>query len=234
MLWIRHMTRLPCSLAQVHPIYECPTPIVTMALKSQFLPQLLIEHLRRQRQHIQIRIYSGPVSGLYSKNTVIADEVSIANYTFNAVTNVSGLGWLYSQEKFDEICGKACCSTSLFHFRNRVRTPVVNLVDAGAEPVFTFTLENQANEKLTIGGVNNARNTGGFAKTSWVNQALLVLEQLASRQAKWGVIDTMLLKSNLKGRAEFSHHTPHFIRDDESGSRSSRVHWGQRFRGRSD
>ena len=100
LLWLRQVTRLPCSMAQVHPIYECPTPIVTMVLKSQFLPQLQIKRLRRRRQHIQTRVYSGPVSGFYSEDTVDGVGVSIANYTFTEVTKVSGLGFSYSQKRF--------------------------------------------------------------------------------------------------------------------------------------
>ena len=60
----------------------------------------------------------------------------------------------------------AWCSTSLFHFVDRVRTPVEGLVDAGAEPVFAFYLENQVDDKLTIGGVNSAHYTGDFAYTN--------------------------------------------------------------------
>ena len=50
---------ITCSMTQAHPIYGCPTPIVTMVLKSQFLPQVKIKHLRRQRQHIQNQVRFG-------------------------------------------------------------------------------------------------------------------------------------------------------------------------------
>ena len=49
---------------------------------------------------------------------------------------------------------------------DRVRTPVEGLVDAGAEPVFAFYLENQVDDKLTIGGVNSAHYTRDFAYTN--------------------------------------------------------------------
>ena len=88
-------------MKQAPPIYGCPTPIVTVVLKSQFLPQLQIKHLSRQRQHIQIEYGSGPVSGFHSEDTVNSDGVSIADYTFDEVTNVSGLGFSYSLEKFE-------------------------------------------------------------------------------------------------------------------------------------
>ena len=60
----------------------------------------------------------------------------------------------------------ARCSPSLFLFVDGVRTPVKGLVDAGAEPVFAFYLENQVDGKLTINGVNRAHYTENFAYTS--------------------------------------------------------------------
>ena len=61
-----------------------------------------------------------------------------------------------------------------------------SLVDAGAKPVFAFYLEGQVNEKLTISDVNSAHYTGDMA--------------LASQQAKFSVIDTMLFQVK-KGNA---------------------------------
>ena len=53
-------------------------------------------------------------------------------------------------------------------------------MDAGAEPVFAFYLGDQVNEKLTISDVNSAHYTGDIA--------------LASQQAKFSVINTMLFR----------------------------------------
>ena len=39
------------------------------------------------------------------------------------------------------------------------RTPVVNLVDTGEEPVFAFYLDNQVDGELAFGGVNSAHCT---------------------------------------------------------------------------
>ena len=110
----------------------------------------------------KIEYGSGPVSGFYSKDTVNIGGVSIADYTFAEVTDVSGLGISYSLGKFDGICGMAWGSISV----DGVRTPVEGLVDAGAEPVFAFYLGNQVDGELTIGGVNSAHYTGDFAYTN--------------------------------------------------------------------
>ena len=48
----------------------------------------------------KIEYGSGPVSDFYSEDIVNSDGVSIADYTFAEVTNVSGLGFSYSLGKF--------------------------------------------------------------------------------------------------------------------------------------
>ena len=48
---------------------------------------------------LRIEFGSGPVSGFSSEDTVNSDGVSITDYTFAEVTNVSGLGISYSLGK---------------------------------------------------------------------------------------------------------------------------------------
>ena len=67
--------------------------------------------------------------------------VSITDYTFAEVTNVSGLGISYSLENLTESAAWLDVPTSLFHFVDRVRTPVEGLVDAGAKPSSPSTLK---------------------------------------------------------------------------------------------
>ena len=115
----------------------------------------------------RIEYGSGPVSGFYSKDTVNVGSVSIADYTFAEMTNVSGLGISYSLENLTE-------SAAWLH----VPLPCSilwkeGLVDAGAEPVFAFYLENQVNEELAIGGVTSAHYTGDFAYTNLESTSLL-------------------------------------------------------------
>ena len=51
------------------------------------------------------------------------------------------------------------------------------LVDAGAEPVFTFYLGNQVDGELTNGGVNSEHYTGDLVYTNW--------ETTSYWQVKW-------------------------------------------------
>ena len=134
----------------------------------------------------------------------------------------------------------ALCSPSLFHFVDGVRTPVKGLVDAGAEPVFAFYLENQVDGKLTINGVNRAHYTENFAYTNlestkndcrshcWLQErpnevSLTRCCSSASRKGRLLSAITRLISSGSSSS------------DEMPCSHSSREHWVQRFclRGRS-
>lgn len=110
-----------------------------------------------------IRYGSGPVSGVYSADTVHIGSVEVPSYTFAEVNNTKGLGLGYTIGKFDGICGMGWDGISVDH----VRTPVQALVESGKldEKAFAFYLGSAANggtSELTIGGVNPARYTGDF------------------------------------------------------------------------
>ena len=102
----------------------------------------------------------------------------------------------------------AWCSTSLFHFVDGVRTPVKGLVNAGAEPVFAFYLENQVDHQWC-----QQRALHGKLRVHELreHQELLSFALLASEQAKWSVINTMLFKCD-RNEAAFNRHTPHFLK----------------------
>merc|ERR1740138_918840 len=108
-----------------------------------------------------IQYGSGPVSGVYSQETVSIGGVDVAEYTFAEVDNVKGLGPAYSVGHFDGICGMGWDDISV----DGVETPLRALVNSGNldEPVFAFYLgSGGADGELTIGGVNSARYTGDF------------------------------------------------------------------------
>ena len=102
LLWVRQVRRLTCSMTQAHQICGCPTPIVTMVLKSQFLPRMQIKHLRRQRQHIQDRVrLRSSVRFLLQGHCERWGCVN-RRLHFAEMTNVSGLGISYSLENLTE------------------------------------------------------------------------------------------------------------------------------------
>merc|ERR1719263_141689 len=81
---------------------------------------------------------SGPVSGVYAKDTMTVGDVAVPSYTFAEVNNVKGLGPAYAIGHFDGICGMGWDDISVDH----VETPLRALVNSGKlpEPVFAFYL----------------------------------------------------------------------------------------------
>jgi len=109
----------------------------------------------------KIEYGSGPVSGVYSGETISIGGVSVPDYTFAEVDNTKGLGPAYSVGHFDGICGMGLDDISV----DKVETPLRALVNSGKldEPVFAFYLgSGGADGELTIGGVNSAHYTGDF------------------------------------------------------------------------
>jgi len=103
---------------------------------------------------------SGPVSGIYSQETVQIGANSITEYTFAEVDNTKGLGPAWSVGKFDGICGLSLSDISI----DGVPTPLEALAASGQleQNVFAFYLGHQSAGELVIGGVDPAHYTGEF------------------------------------------------------------------------
>jgi len=104
---------------------------------------------------------SGPVSGIWSDDTVTMGGLTVKKQAFAEVENAGGLGLAYGIGKFDGILGLGWDSISV----DGVETPFHNLVDAGelAEPVFAFYLGNQKDGTLVLGGTDKSHYTGDFS-----------------------------------------------------------------------
>merc|ERR1719472_586153 len=112
-----------------------------------------------------IQYGSGPVSGVYSRDTASIGGIDLANYLFAEVDNTKGLGPAFAVGHFDGICGMGWDDISV----DGVETPLRALVSSGKldEPVFAFYLGSDgANGELTIGGVNSAHYTTSLL-TTW-------------------------------------------------------------------
>jgi len=108
----------------------------------------------------KIQYGSGPVSGVFSADTVNIGGFDVADFTFAEVDDTSGLGIGYRFGKFDGICGLGWDSISV----DGVKTPFHALMDTGLlpEPVFAFYLGNNADGELVLGGVDSAHYSGDF------------------------------------------------------------------------
>jgi hypothetical protein len=104
---------------------------------------------------------SGPVSGVYSADTVKIGDYSLPSYTFAEVDNTKGLGIGWKVGKFDGICGMGFDDISV----DGVTTPLRALVNSGNldANVFAFYLGNNSPGQLVIGGVDDTKYTGDFS-----------------------------------------------------------------------
>jgi len=103
---------------------------------------------------------SGPVSGVYSADSVNIGPFQLQDYTFAEVDDTSGLGLGYRLGKFDGILGLGWDAISV----GGVPTPMHALVASGKldKPVFGFYLGNNQPGELVFGGADSKHYTGDF------------------------------------------------------------------------
>jgi len=108
----------------------------------------------------KIQYGSGPVSGIWSADTVEVGNLNIKQQAFAEVENAGGLGLAYGIGKFDGILGLGWDRISV----DGVTTPFHNLVNSGelAESVFAFYLGDNQPGSLVLGGVDKSHYTGDF------------------------------------------------------------------------
>jgi len=93
------------------------------------------------------------------RDTVTVGDVSLKDYLFAEVDDTSGLGVGYRLGKFDGILGLAWPAISV----DGVPTPLEAMVASLDEPCFAFSLGDEADGELVLGGVDDAKYTGEFA-----------------------------------------------------------------------
>jgi len=121
----------------------------------------------------EIMYGSGPVAGKYCQDTVAFAGLTLENYNFAAVDDLSGLGALYTNSPMDGILGMAFDAL----VNGGSKSPFGALVSSGQldAPIFGFYLGEEKTSELVFGGVDPDHYTGDF---TWVS--------LSSEQY-WGV-----------------------------------------------
>jgi len=128
---------------------------------------------------------SGPVSGFLSEDTVSWGDLKLPNFTFAEITDVTGLGQLYTSTPMDGILGLAFAPLSV----DGIPVPIQALQASGqlAESCFAFYLGAGTSSELVFGGVDSKHYTGDFtyvplnAETYWqvhMNKLMLGDEQI--------------------------------------------------------
>jgi len=103
---------------------------------------------------------SGPVSGVFSQDSVNAGGIQLDGYNFAEVDNFKGLGLAYSIGKFDGILGMGWDAITV----GGNVAPFTAMVNGGTldEPVFAFYLGDSGPGELVLGGVDEKHYTGDF------------------------------------------------------------------------
>jgi len=122
---------------------------------------------------------SGPVSGVYSRDTVDIGGYLVSDYLFAEIDNTKGLGMLWRFGKLDGICGLGWDGASV----DGVETPLQALVKSKQlkENAFAFYLAGGgANGELVFGGADPDHYTGDFTYEP-------VIETVPGRTIYWTV-----------------------------------------------
>jgi len=108
---------------------------------------------------------SGPVEGVFSKDTVSVGGIDVPGQPFAEVSKVSfgPLNIAFAMGKFDGLLGLGFKSISQYN----IPTPFEAMIDKKliSEPVFAFYLQEEASEQgeLVLGGIDSSHFTGPLA-----------------------------------------------------------------------
>jgi len=105
---------------------------------------------------------SGPVSGVFVSDDVSIGNLTLWNFTFAEVTEMKGLGSLYtsSVSSFDGILGLGFGELAVGGVPSVMRA--LNSSGQLEEPIFSFFLGTGENGQLVFGGVDPEHYTGSF------------------------------------------------------------------------
>jgi len=120
----------------------------------------------------KVQYGSGPVEGVFDKDTVTVGDVTVKDQAFAEVTSLS-FGFLnigYAAGKFDGLLGLGFKSISQYN----IPTPFEAMVDQKLidEPVFAFYLQNDASVQgeLVFGGIDKSHYTGDLKDVPLISE----------------------------------------------------------------
>merc|ERR1719352_1977765 len=116
---------------------------------------------------------SGPVEGIFSKDTVTMGSIEVKSQPFAEVSKVSfgPLNIAFAAGKFDGLMGLGFKSISEYN----IPTPFENMIDQKLidEPVFAFYLQEDASEQgeLVFGGIDTNHYTGDLVDVPLISES---------------------------------------------------------------
>jgi hypothetical protein len=115
---------------------------------------------------------SGPVEGIFSKDTVTVGGIEVKSQPFAEVSKVSfgPLNIAFAAGKFDGLLGLGFKSISEYN----IPTPFENMIDQKliSEPVFAFYLQEDASKQgeLVFGGIDKSHYTGDLVDVPLISE----------------------------------------------------------------
>merc|ERR1719440_192107 len=115
---------------------------------------------------------SGPVEGIFSKDTVTVGDIDVKGQLFAEVSQVSfgPLNLAFAAGKFDGLLGLGFKSISQYN----IPTPFETMIDQKLvdEPVFAFYLQEDASEEgeLVFGGIDKSHYTGDLVDVPLISE----------------------------------------------------------------
>merc|ERR1719379_2518825 len=120
----------------------------------------------------EVQYGSGPVEGIFSKDTVTLGSIEVKEQAFAEVSKVSfgPLNLAFAAGKFDGLLGLGFKSISQYN----IPTPFEAMIDQKLidEPVFAFYLPDDASEhgELVFGGIDNSHYTGELVDVPLISE----------------------------------------------------------------
>merc|ERR1719440_1773613 len=143
----------------------------------------------------EVQYGSGPVQGVFAKDTVTVGGIDVKGQLFAEVSKVSfgPLNLAFAMGKFDGLLGLGFKSISQY----QIPTPFESMIDQKliSEPVFAFYLPDDAGAQgeLVLGGIDKSHYTGELVSVPLTNETYW---EVSLDGLKFG--DTAIVSSSMK------------------------------------
>merc|ERR1712023_201977 len=124
-------------------------------------------------RQFKVQYGSGPVEGVFNKDTVTVGGIDVKGQTFAEISTVSfgPLNIAFAVGKFDGLLGLGFKTISQYH----IPTPFEQMISQKliSEPVFAFYLPDDASAtgELVLGGIDKSHYTGELVSVPLTNES---------------------------------------------------------------
>jgi len=144
---------------------------------------------QKDDRQFKVQYGSGPVEGVFDKDTVTVGDINVPGQVFAEVTKVS-FGPGFAVGKFDGLLGLGFKSISV----DQIPTPFEAMIDQKliSEPVFAFYLQDDASKQgeLVFGGIDTTHFTGDLVEVPLTSETYWEVSLDAMKFGSTSVVST--------------------------------------------